>query len=346
MGPRKAGAPDSSTICPVCKSSTYLNPNMIFKVNPECYHKMCDSCVERIFSSGPAPCPVAGCGRTLRKNRFKVPRFADLAIERECDIRARVAKILNLTQDDFDTLRAYNDYEQEKEDLIMDLVAGTNLEEREKQLKAHAKTYADRIKENTRLEEEQREAVKENEKARLQRSENARAEALRERQEELAEREAGRKEVVDKIMNANANVLKVAKEAERVIQRRAAAKQQASTSTGTMGVSAGSGDAPITGTVVGTAGGASANGGGIALTGLKKLQSKQAEDEKPYDPFEGLMLKFKYYSLADNYYHPWSNKVDQQNIYVVGGYAAKEYQRQAQLEAHGGLGIFVAEEKA
>ena len=82
---------NSLDICPVCKSSRYLNPNMRFLVNPECYHKMCESCVDRIFSQGPAPCPVAGCARTLRKQRFRRQTFEDLQIEREVDIRRRVA---------------------------------------------------------------------------------------------------------------------------------------------------------------------------------------------------------------------------------------------------------------
>lgn len=83
----------SPDICPVCKSSRYLNPNMRFLVNPECYHKMCESCVDRIFSQGPAPCPVAGCGRTLRKQRFRKQTFGDIHIEREVDIRRRVAQV-------------------------------------------------------------------------------------------------------------------------------------------------------------------------------------------------------------------------------------------------------------
>ncbi len=82
---------DPSDICPVCKSARYLNPNMRFLINPECYHKMCESCVDRIFSQGPAPCPVAGCARTLRKQRFRLPKFEDLQIEREVDVRRRVA---------------------------------------------------------------------------------------------------------------------------------------------------------------------------------------------------------------------------------------------------------------
>jgi CDK-activating kinase assembly factor MAT1 len=84
-------ADTSSDICPVCKSSRYLNPNMRFLVNPECYHKMCESCVDRIFSHGPAPCPIAGCKRTLRKVKFRTQTFEDLKVEREVDIRRRVA---------------------------------------------------------------------------------------------------------------------------------------------------------------------------------------------------------------------------------------------------------------
>jgi len=90
---KPARADSSSDICPVCKSSRYLNPNMKFLVNPECYHKMCESCVDRIFSHGPAPCPIAGCKRTLRKAKFRSQTFEDLKVEREVDIRRRVARV-------------------------------------------------------------------------------------------------------------------------------------------------------------------------------------------------------------------------------------------------------------
>lgn len=63
---------------------------MRFLINPECYHKMCESCVDRIFSSGPANCPVAGCHRTLRKAKFRTQTFEDIQVEREVDIRREV----------------------------------------------------------------------------------------------------------------------------------------------------------------------------------------------------------------------------------------------------------------
>lgn len=84
---------DEDEVCPVCKSSRYLNPDMQFLINPECYHKMCESCVDRIFSSGPANCPVATCHKTLRKNRFRKQTFEDINVEREVDIRRRVMQM-------------------------------------------------------------------------------------------------------------------------------------------------------------------------------------------------------------------------------------------------------------
>ena len=89
-------ASSSAESCPVCKSSRYLNSNLRFLVNPECYHKMCESCVDRIFSHGPAPCPIAGCARTLRKGKFREATFEDLKVEREVDIRRRVASMYAL----------------------------------------------------------------------------------------------------------------------------------------------------------------------------------------------------------------------------------------------------------
>ena len=79
--------------CPICHTKRYFNHKMRFLVNPDCYHQMCDACVDRIFSHGPALCPVPGCRKTLRKNKFRLPTFGDLALEREIDIRKRVSGV-------------------------------------------------------------------------------------------------------------------------------------------------------------------------------------------------------------------------------------------------------------
>ncbi|KAF2745314.1 CDK-activating kinase assembly factor [Sporormia fimetaria CBS 119925] len=135
-GPSNANSKDGE-ICPVCKSSRYLNKHMKFLINPECYHKMCESCVDRIFSHGPAPCPIAGCKRTLRKVKFREQRFEDLKVEREVDIRRRVAAVFDKTEDDFETLRDYNDYLETVEEITWNLILKIDVEATEKKLRQY-----------------------------------------------------------------------------------------------------------------------------------------------------------------------------------------------------------------
>jgi CDK-activating kinase assembly factor MAT1 len=52
--------------------------------------RRCDSCIERLYSLGPAPCPI--CGKTLRKMGFMTQTFEDLGVEKEVVIRRRMAK--------------------------------------------------------------------------------------------------------------------------------------------------------------------------------------------------------------------------------------------------------------
>ncbi|EGW32016.1 uncharacterized protein SPAPADRAFT_55579 [Spathaspora passalidarum NRRL Y-27907] len=108
-------------MCPICKTDKYLSPNMTFLINPECYHKICESCVDRIFSLGPAPCPYPKCGKILRKNKFKQQVFDDLRIEREIDIRKKVGNVYNKTEEDFPSLKEYNQYLENIEEIVFKL---------------------------------------------------------------------------------------------------------------------------------------------------------------------------------------------------------------------------------
>jgi CDK-activating kinase assembly factor MAT1 len=93
--------------CPVCKSDRYLNPKLRLLVS-SCYHKMyvrvlimprceltairdrCESCIDRLFTLGPAPCPI--CSKVLRKLAFTPQTFEDLAVEKEVAVRRRIGK--------------------------------------------------------------------------------------------------------------------------------------------------------------------------------------------------------------------------------------------------------------
>lgn len=80
-----------------------------------CYHKMCESCIDRLFSLGPAACPV--CGQIVRKQQFSAQIFEDLSVEEEVNVRKRVAKLFTRKPEEFASLRAYNDYLEEFEEL-------------------------------------------------------------------------------------------------------------------------------------------------------------------------------------------------------------------------------------
>jgi len=125
-------------VCPVCRSSTYLNPQMRFLVNSECYHKICKSCVDRIFSKGPSPCPYRSCGKILRRQKFKTQVFEDLKVEREVDVRQRITRIFNFPESSFATPREYDDYLEKIESIIFDLALPDSPENNEIKAKVDA----------------------------------------------------------------------------------------------------------------------------------------------------------------------------------------------------------------
>ena len=76
---------------------------------------MCESCIDRLFSLGPAACPE--CGQVVRKQQFSAQIFEDLQVEEEVNIRKRVSRLFNRRPEEFPTLRAYNDYLEEFEEI-------------------------------------------------------------------------------------------------------------------------------------------------------------------------------------------------------------------------------------
>lgn len=104
--------------CPICKTDRYLSPRLRLLVSP-CYHKMCESCIDRLFSLGPAACPE--CGQIVRKQQFSAQVFEDLSVEEEVNIRKRVSRLFNRKPEDFPSARAYNDYLEEFEEISTSL---------------------------------------------------------------------------------------------------------------------------------------------------------------------------------------------------------------------------------
>ncbi|KMU73661.1 RNA polymerase 2 transcription factor B subunit 3 [Coccidioides immitis RMSCC 3703] len=334
---------EDDEVCPVCKSSRYLNPDMLFLINPECYHKMCESCVDRIFSAGPAPCPVAGCHKTLRKNRFRKQTFEDIGVEREVDIRKRVMGILNRREEEFDSKRAWDDFLEQREEIIANL---TSQRQKPNLLNTLPKMPLQSV--TTRLSNLKNPLSSFNSKPSSKKLfDNAVKPQGRNYDEARRAKLAGRQEIITRLATGtHEDAEAIAREAkhggllkkssarrseEERIKRKQAALLAESRKAGAQALPAGDT-------------GATPAAGPCLIKGLRKI--KTPEPEKPYDPFAGglSLTNHDYYTLKDHYPSPYLDPIRDDVRMLAGGYDLKEYYARTLLEAFAGLGCFIEEE--
>jgi CDK-activating kinase assembly factor MAT1 len=288
------------------------------------YHRMCESCCDRIFSHGPATCPIPGCHKTLRRHRFRTPTFSDLQVEREVDIRRRVAAVFNRREEEFEDLRSYNDYLNEVEDITFNLINSIDLEETEKRFLAYERAHKNEISENASLEEQQKMEFAAMQKEEREQARLRREQARREDAEERRELEASRQDVLNRLASGQ-DADKVAKEGQKVqlkkrLDRAAAAEKQRQ-----LQAKNGRGD------------------GGMVIKGLKAKQKQ--EPEAPIDPFGGLSFEGRqYYALQDDYVWAGVQESKADVLIGAGGYDVDSFTSRALCEAFSGLCVFLGEE--
>jgi CDK-activating kinase assembly factor MAT1 len=320
--------PVSSDSCPVCKSSRYLNSTLQINVNPECYHRMCLSCVDRIFANGPAQCPIPGCTKTLRGHRFRKQTFEDIRVEREVDIRKRVALVFNKREEDFEDLRAYNDYLNEVEDITFNLIEEIDVEKSNQRLESYRSQHADEIANNQDIAKEEKSSFKAHKKQEKQQARMRREAAAREEEDERHEAAERKRDMLNRLAAGTEDAETIAKEGQQVqlkkrLDRQAQIDRQRRLQA------------------------AENKGNGSSNIVIKGLKSRKApEPEAPIDPFGGLRMDGQsYYKVQDDY--SWSVIQNPRNDKVVcaGGYDIMEqFGRRALCEAFAGLGVFVADE--
>ncbi|KAF9001935.1 CDK-activating kinase assembly factor MAT1-domain-containing protein [Cyathus striatus] len=207
--------------CPVCKSDRYLNPKLRLLVS-SCYHKMCESCIDRLFTLGPAPCPI--CNKILRKLAFTPQTFEDLGVEKEVAVRRRIAKEFNKRCEDFPDLRSYNDYLEEVEDITFNLINDIDVPQTEARIAAYRAENAALIELNLQREEAYAQALREQEEAEKHEREQRAADLRREEEEEREEREKGKREIIDKLETSDKDAAKVIARSRASQLKRASAR--------------------------------------------------------------------------------------------------------------------------
>ncbi len=321
MSSSSLSAINSEDMCPVCKTIRYLNKDMEFLINQECYHPMCSNCVNRLFGDSPNQCPYAGCHKTLRRKGFRSAFFGDLGVEREIDIRRRVTAVFNQAEDDFESLRAYNDYLQMVEDLTFDLVKGGDTA----RLKAEAELQQWEAENRAQIERNRRAGREADERARRRLQEEKEAARQRHHQaveEARKEKEERERERVEELESLAAGIAPAQIQLKRRGQANRSAAQQA------------------------VAADTVADVGRLSIRGLKE-KKKPPPPQGPYDPFGGLDYEPTRYTLREStvYHSEALDKFRHDPRHAIGGFSFAEYTSRALFEAFAGLGVFVEDEK-
>ncbi|KAG9336622.1 hypothetical protein JZ751_002969 [Albula glossodonta] len=106
----------------------------------------CESCVEMLFVRGSGNC--VQCDTPLRKSNFRVQLFEDPAVDKEVEIRKKVLKIYNKRDTDFPSLREYNDYLEQVEDIVFNLTNNVDVENTKQIMEQYQRENRDIIQRN------------------------------------------------------------------------------------------------------------------------------------------------------------------------------------------------------
>lgn len=293
---------------------------------------MCLNCANRLFNDGPNQCPHAGCNKTLRRKGFRSAFFGDLAVEREVDIRRRVAAVFNQVEDDFETLQDYNNYLQMVEDLTFELVNGTDERRRqaEAQLQAWEAEHRADIERNKKAGREADEMSRKRLAAERDAVRQRRIEAIKEAEAEKRERVRSREMELDNL--AKGTTAMTAEPATKVqLKRRGQVNRVAETASNptiaTTGMGTGASEVER-----------------LSIRGLKE-KPKAPAPQGPYDPFGGMDFAPSRYKLHGGLSHPLMEKYRLDRQHVAGGYSFDDFAARALYEAFAGLGVFVEDEK-
>lgn len=261
----------------------------------------------------------------MRKNRFRRQTFEDIQVEREVDIRKKVAKVFNRREEEFDSLREYNDYLNEVEDITFNLIHKIDIEETERRFQKHEDDWREAIKENASLAQQEQMQYAEQQKAEREKARRRREEARREEIEERREAEATRKDMLRRLENGQ-DPEEVKKESAAVQLKKRLNKQEAADRQSQL-----------------HAADARNGSSSFVITGLKNKKAK-LEPEAPVDPFGGLTFEHRYFALQGDYVWEGLQEAKRDVLISAGGYDIASFTGRALCEAFSGLGVMVADE--
>ncbi|EDQ90833.1 uncharacterized protein MONBRDRAFT_6728 [Monosiga brevicollis MX1] len=132
-------------VCPHCKANRYTRKDLRLFTSL-CGHFLCGECLDNLFQRATIRCPT--CREERRRNDYELKVFDSGHVQRDVAIRRRQLQRLNLTEKDFPTLAAYNDYLEQREDIAYNLSNDLDLVETGQRLDKLLNDYAEQIATN------------------------------------------------------------------------------------------------------------------------------------------------------------------------------------------------------
>lgn len=310
---------EKKDMCPICKTDRYLSPDMKFLINPECYHKICESCVDRIFSLGPAQCPYTGCDKILRRNKFKTQIFDDVGVEKEVDIRKRVFNVFNKTLEDFDyNQEEYDKYLEEVEDIIYNLDHGIDMEQTEERLRTYEELNKQLIMAN--LERSKQDIANFEQRQKFEKEMKLKKRMLEKQieDEERANREWAKREIVNQL-TVNDDAEEVIENVKKTVKlKKSSARRKLEELNKVL-----------------------RNNPYMTMTNGRMRK----KDNVPFTPFNGDRDLHKRYQLEENEYNDsFIRELQKKKEYIASGFRADFVYDRMLTEAFMGLGCLIKEE--
>ena len=237
------------------------------------------------------------------------------------DVRKRVGKVFNRRQEEFETLLHWNNYLEEVEGLVFDIVEGSPKTRTlaEEKLRKYREGNEAEIEENRRAAMDEVEMQKRREKAEKEELRRRRLADLREEEEVKMDVAQSRREVLDRLANEDGDAQTIAEQAQKVVLKKTSARRNLAEKEASVRES-------------------------LTIRGLKKKEV--AVQEGPYDPFGGMEMKPTKYVLQDHYEHKWLDDHTSDLQHTVGGWDVHDYYARTLFEAFSGLGVFIEDEVA
>jgi len=133
--------------CSACRVDYFHEPNVRVLFSVVCDHRVCEPCVKRLYKQGRSyPCPA--CAQHLNFEDF-VPESREFRSSvAETEVRKRICGIFCKTKSDFPDPSTFDDYLEEREDMIFRLTNPSFPEEPTgvwKQVEVYRQQHAEHI---------------------------------------------------------------------------------------------------------------------------------------------------------------------------------------------------------